>query len=311
MDHSCKRGSCNQARGTFDQSRKGKGNGNIRLIINKDQMRSRSALLMVSSCKGVSQIHIAVFQRQNCWNITKAGFSISLHRNMMTSRLCWALLPIFMVLVLPAPSLSQRREQEGLRRRWSVYDYPDPHSQNRDQRSLCGRENISSVCDPNYVISRTQADAIDALIREVYRETVCPCRTCSAMNSGFIIRVALMPQFERLFPDGENTTVGMLRDAQMFSYMLSEKWRMQGTCNETVLIMYAQEDNMLYTLTRRTSKVILTDTDIQTILLLVRHYFDNAATIGDGLLEMIHRYKLIFQENHKEAVEQSSRFRMR
>ncbi|GFR76527.1 hypothetical protein ElyMa_000485500 [Elysia marginata] len=209
----------------------------------------------------------------------------------MMSRLCWAILPIFLVLVLSTSSQAQRRSQDGLRRRWSVYDFPDPHSQNRDQQNLCGRENISSVCDPNRVISRAKADEIDALIKQVYRETVCPCSTCSAINRGFIIRVALMPYFERLFPDGENTTAGMLRDAQMFSYMLSEKWRMQGTCNETVLIVYARGDNMLYTLTRRTSKVKLTDSDIQSILLIVRHYFDNTETIGDGLLEMIRRYK--------------------
>ncbi|GFN85741.1 hypothetical protein PoB_001224700 [Plakobranchus ocellatus] len=219
------------------------------------------------------------------------------------------ILPILFVLALAAPSQGQRRVSEGLRRRWSVYDYPDPQSQNQDQQSLCGRYNVSSVCDPNRIISRTQADAVDNLIKEVYRETVCPCALCRANNRGYIIRVAIMPFFERLFPDGENTTLGMLRDAQMYSYMLSEKWRMQGTCNETVLIMYARGDNMLYTLTRRTSRVKLTNDDIQNIMLIVRHYFDDSNTIADGLLEMIRRYKLVFQDRHEDAVKQPSNFR--
>ncbi|RUS91539.1 hypothetical protein EGW08_000654 [Elysia chlorotica] len=223
----------------------------------------------------------------------------------MSSQLCWALLPILLLLGLPAPSMCQGRGQEGLRRRWSVRDFPDPQSQNKDQQNLCRRTDISSVCDPNNIISIAKADAIDAQIDEVFTETVCACPACSRLNSGYIIRVALMPQFERVFSDGENTTLGLLRDAQMYSYMLSQKWRMGGNCNETVLIVYAQEDNMLYTLTRRTSRQVLTDTHIQNVLLLVRHYFDNRSTIGDGLLEMIRKYKLIL----KGEDGQPSRFR--
>lgn len=226
----------------------------------------------------------------------------------MLSRVSWALLPIFLVLVLAVQTQAQRRNQEGIRRRWSVYDYPDPNSQNRDQQNLCGRENRSSICDPNRIISRAQADAIENLIQEVYRETVCPCAPCRAQNTGYVIRVALMPYFERLFPDSDNSTLSMLRDAQMFSYLLSERWRMGARCNESVLIVYARDDNMLYTLTRKTSRVVLKDSDIQSISLIVRHYFDNINTIGDGLYEMIRRYKLVLQNLYEDAVDQPSNF---
>ena len=42
-----------------------------------------------------------------------------------------------------------------------------------------------------------------------------------------------------------NTSEDLLRDAQMFAYMLSQKWAMAGSCNESLLILYARYDGIV------------------------------------------------------------------
>ncbi|CAL1538928.1 unnamed protein product [Lymnaea stagnalis] len=193
------------------------------------------------------------------------------------------------------------RSRDGIPLTWSVYDYPDPHSPNADDQRRCGRYNISSICDPNGVISRTAADAIENLINAVYRETTCGCFDCHKNKHGYIIRVALMHKFERIFKDEPNTSYANLRDAQMYSYILTQRWKMEGACNETLLILFSRADSLLYTLTRQGTKMKLKNDDVQRISLAVRHYFDKQDTIADGLMEMIRRYRLIFDNKYPEA----------
>ncbi|CAG5126350.1 unnamed protein product [Candidula unifasciata] len=191
---------------------------------------------------------------------------------------------------------SAQRSREG-RQRWSVFEYPNPQY----DYSQCGRPNTSSVCDPNGIISRQDADIIDGLISALYRETICQCYDCITNKHGHIIKVALMPEMERVFPDGENTTLARLRDAQMYSYILTQRWRMEGACNESLLILFSRNDGILYTLTRQITRIKLSDEDVKKISLIVRHFFDRPETIASGLREMIHRYRLIFENKHSEA----------
>lgn len=92
-----------------------------------------------------------------------------------------------------------------------------------------------------------------------------------------------------------------LRDTQMYSYILTQHWQMEGACNESLLILYSRNDRILYTLTRQTTRKKLSDDDVKRISMDVRHYFDDHATIGDGIKEMIRRYRLIFEDKRDEA----------
>jgi hypothetical protein len=181
---------------------------------------------------------------------------------------------------------------------WSVFQYPNPQYNFQE----CGRQNISSVCDPSNIISIQDANAIDNLINAVYREAICRCWECTSNSRGYIIKVAILPSMERVFPDGGNTTVDLLRDTQMYSYILTTRWQMEGVCNETLLILYAKNNNTLYTLTRQQTRLVLSDSDVKQISLAVRFYFDRADTIGAGIMEMIRRYRLVFEGKRSEAL---------
>uniref|UniRef100_A0A0B7A119 TPM domain-containing protein n=1 Tax=Arion vulgaris TaxID=1028688 RepID=A0A0B7A119_9EUPU len=203
---------------------------------------------------------------------------------------------VLILLTCAAPQVSSQGQRD-LPQRWSVFDYPNPQY----DYHLCGRDNASSVCDPNGVISRESADAIDGLINEVYREPNCLCYHCIANKHGYIIKVAIMPQMERVYRNGDNTSAAMLRDAQMYSYILTQRWRMEGACNETLLILFSRNDGILFTLTRQHTKTKLSDSDVQIISLAVRHYFDRVETFASGILEMIRRYGLVFEGKRSEA----------
>ncbi|KAK7479637.1 hypothetical protein BaRGS_00029103 [Batillaria attramentaria] len=152
----------------------------------------------------------------------------------------------------------------GQIRNWSYKEFPDPHSY--DTYSQCRRSNLSNICDPDELLSRDDADDIDSLIHSIHRET----------------------RYEN------NTSMdAMLRDAQMYAYLLTDRWAMKGWCNESILILYSRYDGVLYTLTLKGARQKLTDDDIQKITLAVRPYFDDSETVGDGLKEMVSRYKYV------------------
>lgn len=183
--------------------------------------------------------------------------------------------------------------------RWKVSDYPDPYS--FDTYFQCGRNNQSNVCDPNSMISKKQADDIDSLVRSVYRETRCQCPSCISNSHGYVIRVAIMPRMESIYNE-RNDSVATLKDAQMFSYMLTKKWSMAGKCNASLLILYSRYDNILYTLTLSMTREVLKDELVKRITMSVRPLFDKDDTVGYGIQEMIKRYKMVFDGKEENAL---------
>ncbi|XP_059157442.1 uncharacterized protein LOC131941888 [Physella acuta] len=194
---------------------------------------------------------------------------------------------------------------QNLPREWPVQSYPDPHSRDTEQHRKCGRYNTSNICDPNGIITRTAADAIDNLINSMEVDTRCGCFQCDTYKQGYKIRVALLPNFKRIYRNSNSSSLAMLREVRLFTYMLSQNWRFVGLCNETVVIVYIKDHNILYTQTRGNARLKLSDRDITRVTLAVRPYFDKTETIADGIMEMIRRYKLIFQNDHESALQPS------
>ncbi|XP_070189325.1 uncharacterized protein [Littorina saxatilis] len=172
--------------------------------------------------------------------------------------------------------------------RWKVQDYPDPFS--FDTYTQCGRSNKSNICDPNTIIAKKEADEIDSLIWSVYRESRCDCQSCIRNSHGYVIRVAIMPRMESIYKHG-NTSQDRLKDAQMFSYILTRNWAMAGSCNESLLILYSRYDGILYTLTLPQARHVLEDEAVKRITMQVRPLFDDETMVGKGLKEMITKYK--------------------
>ncbi|KAL8566300.1 hypothetical protein ACOMHN_028957 [Nucella lapillus] len=208
------------------------------------------------------------------------------------------LLGVALACLAPAVLSQQRSRSDKPVFQWSVHDYPDPFSY--DTYSRCGRYNKSNICDPNNLIPREKSDKIDKLIWTVFHETRCGCHKCIQNKHGFVIRVAVMPRMESIFKK-ENTSENLLKDAQMFAYMLTQKWAMGGSCNESVLILFSRYDNVLYTVTLPLARGILKDEYVKRITIVVRHLFDNDDTIGDGLYELIERYMMIFENKKSKA----------
>lgn len=209
---------------------------------------------------------------------------------------------VALACIVPAV-MSQQRDRNSKRVfQWNVHQYPDPFSY--DTYSRCGRHNKSNICDPNNLIPDSRpcctADQIDKLIWKVFHETRCTCHKCTQNMHGYVIRVAVMPRMESIFKHG-NTTEDLLKNAQMFAYMLTQKWAMGGSCNESVLILFSRYDGVLYTVTLPLAREVLKDEYVKRITISVRHLFDNDETIGVGLYEMITRYMKIFDNKKEEA----------
>ncbi|XP_076444444.1 uncharacterized protein LOC143282663 isoform X2 [Babylonia areolata] len=202
---------------------------------------------------------------------------------------CVALVVVVVVVCLGPGALGQQAGGEKQTFIWSVQGYPDPFSY--DTYTKCGRQNRSNICDPNKLMSKEQADKVDSLISRVFRETRCTCSKCFNNAHGYVIRVAVMPRMQNVYKDGKNSTEDLLKNAQMFAYMLTQKWAMGGSCNESVLILFSRYDGVLYTLTLPLAREVLKDHHVKRITMAVRHLFDDNDTIGDGLFEMIRRYK--------------------
>lgn len=181
---------------------------------------------------------------------------------------------------------------------WNWTVYPNPNSPNQDQQLQCCRSNQSYVCDPNGLISQRQADEIDVAINNVYAETRCGCQHCIHHNHGYIIRVALMSKMVPVYPNSrDNSTMAKLRDAHSYAYQISRRWDMDGDCQESLLILYSRQDNILFTLTRSETRKKLTDSKVGDVSLLVRHHFNREDTIAAGIKEMIARYRHILERD--------------
>ncbi|ESO85732.1 hypothetical protein LOTGIDRAFT_235706 [Lottia gigantea] len=82
-----------------------------------------------------------------------------------------------------------------------------------------------------------------------------------------------------------------LKEAHMYSYLLTQKWKFEGSCNETILILYSLEDNVVYTLTMQHARLKLRDENIVQVSMDTNHYFNSKDTVGDGLKAMILGFK--------------------
>ncbi|XP_046554118.1 uncharacterized protein LOC124263504 [Haliotis rubra] len=205
----------------------------------------------------------------------------------------WTVVLAVMVALLPCVTPQYRSSDTRV---WHVNQYPDPWW----FPEQCNRDNKSAVCDPNGIVTKQQANDIDRLIEAVAVDTRCPCYDCVSNQRGYVIRVALMHQMENLLEEGEEI-MDRLKNARLFAYLLTKRWKLTGNCNETVLIVYSKADNVLYTMTGTSAGRALKDNLIVEITVDVRPFFDDEDTITEGIKEMIRRYRAVFKKTYSRA----------
>ncbi|XP_041354103.1 uncharacterized protein LOC121371922 [Gigantopelta aegis] len=201
-------------------------------------------------------------------------------------------LAVLLVSVLPVVDTQELDYTTPNPSVWSFADYPDPIW----DHARCGRDNRSSVCDPNGLITTLEADEIDRLTVDVLRTTRCQCVECHQNQRGYEIRVAIMAEMKPVYNMSSNIRNSLL-NARTFAWLLSQKYKLTGVCNETLIILYARNNGVLYTMTRKEARVGLPDDDVVTITEDNRKYFDDTATIGKGITEMIKGYRHVLLGN--------------
>lgn len=138
-----------------------------------------------------------------------------------------------------SPDDGDKRDQSYLWR-WRVEEYPHPVTQPR----YCNRYAPSFVCDPDRVIGKKQADALDRLIERIRNETLCICPTCEKTGSkprGITLGVALMENME------QHKNVPMSETVRLFAETLRKKWGL-GHCDDDILLLISTKDKQSHTL---------------------------------------------------------------
>lgn len=121
---------------------------------------------------------------------------------------------------------------------WRVSEYPHPMKQPR----YCNRYRASFVCDPDRVIGKKQADALDGIIERIRNETLCICSACGRSPArGITLGVAIMEHVHR--PHNKPITEAV----RLFAETLRKQWGL-GHCDDDILLLIATKDKQSHTL---------------------------------------------------------------
>lgn len=164
---------------------------------------------------------------------------------------------------------------------WRVEDYPHPIRHPR----YCNRYSASFVCDPDRVIGKKQADALDRLIERIRNETLCICPSCGGRgsgNRGITLGVALM---ENMQPQ---PNVPMSETVRLFAETLRKQWGL-GHCDDDILLLISTRDHQSHTLVGPAVADVFPQEVADQIYLESRGHFSNCL-FYQGLESMVQSY---------------------
>ncbi|KAL3238832.1 hypothetical protein MRX96_021862 [Rhipicephalus microplus] len=138
---------------------------------------------------------------------------------------------------------------------WRVDEYPHPLTQPR----YCNRYRPSFVCDPDRVMTKKQADALDGIIERIRNETLCICPT--------------QPVEEAV---------------RVFAETLRKKWNL-GNCDDDILLLISTKDTMSTTLVGPAVSDVFPQEVADQIYLESRGHFSNC-NFYLGLESMVQSY---------------------
>lgn len=181
--------------------------------------------------------------------------------------------------------------------------YPNPQKQAFE----CGRNDKTSyLCDPNNLLSETEADQLDRELEKVMSDTKCPCSqdVCSSKkyNTGYKIGVALMRQMAEdedvPLRDGDDVNDHNLEKARLYAYTLMKNWKL-GSCKEEIIIIYSRTENVLYTMIGKTTMERLSNDLIGEISMESQGDFRDHTF--QGLLSLITKYRQVLQGKYTSS----------
>nr|XP_037286801.1 LOW QUALITY PROTEIN: uncharacterized protein LOC119179784 [Rhipicephalus microplus] len=162
---------------------------------------------------------------------------------------------------------------------WRVDEYPHPLTQPR----YCNRYRPSFVCDPDRVMTKKQADALDGIIERIRNETLCICPTCSKSHArGITLGVAIMEHFHRVNNQPVEEAV------RVFAETLRKKWNL-GNCDDDILLLISTKDTMSTTLVGPAVSDVFPQEVADQIYLESRGHFSNC-NFYLGLESMVQSY---------------------
>ncbi|KAH6943261.1 hypothetical protein HPB50_017987 [Hyalomma asiaticum] len=162
---------------------------------------------------------------------------------------------------------------------WRVDEYPHPMTQPR----YCNRYRPSYVCDPDRVITKKEADALDGIIERIRNETLCICPTCSKSRaSGITLGVAIMEHVHR----ANNQPVEQA--VRVFAETLRKQWNL-GHCDDDILLLISTKDMMSTTLVGPAVSDVFPQEVADQIYLESRGHFSNC-NFYLGLESMVQSY---------------------
>ncbi|OWF55127.1 uncharacterized protein LOC110463859 [Mizuhopecten yessoensis] len=173
---------------------------------------------------------------------------------------------------------------------WIKESFPNP----RVNVTLCGRECMKSwVCDPSGILNPKDADFLDDQIDALATNGQCGCRNCVVGKDGYKIGVALVRKMGmKSFVVSNN--VDKDNEAMEFSaYLRSVSWKF-GTCDNSIVIFYSQEDRKMMTSTGARANHVLTVNCTGEIFNEVKPML-KSGQVFEALHHMVTRYGQVLQ----------------
>ncbi|KAI2802345.1 hypothetical protein BLOT_009789, partial [Blomia tropicalis] len=170
-------------------------------------------------------------------------------RLMMIKNPLWSLLIrtenlltiIFFVQMLTNLSKIVATDEEG------IYEWePDQYPHIRKQGKFCTgshRNPPTSVCDPDTVLTRDEANELDTLIDNGRNSTLhqCLCEPCDINEAGLAIKIAVVMSVKY---KGKNQTLE--ETLEHFADRVRTNWNVSPKCHHDVLVLVATGYNKVY-----------------------------------------------------------------
>ncbi len=139
--------------------------------------------------------------------------------------------------------------------------HPDAFPNPRRGGEACGRGGVQSrVCDPNGVLPRESADAVEELVRTLQADTRGVVNGC---RDGFQLAVAVA---QRISPD-YLPGAALDRKARAFALALHDAWGVgDPSCQDGIVLFLSKEDRKIHVSTGSGAKVYLTASGIQRVI---------------------------------------------
>ncbi|KAG8201773.1 hypothetical protein JTE90_012831 [Oedothorax gibbosus] len=111
-------------------------------------------------------------------------------------------------------------------------EFPNPQREWR----MCGRTKASYICDPDFILERSEAERLDQIARDIRRVTACICPKCSkddpGISVGIFVRRNISKESLSKYPTGNDV-----------SEMLRRRWSL-SPCDGDVTVVLVPQLNM-------------------------------------------------------------------